>query len=78
MMGYGMGFGMLFVGLLTIGLIALAVWLVSALFPREAKASTAAGHVQSARQILDERYARGEVSREEYDLMKQDISDRQV
>ena len=78
MMGFGMGFGMLFVGLLAIGLIALAVWLVSLLFPREAKAAPAAGHLQSARQILDQRYARGEVSREEYELMKQDISDGQV
>jgi len=78
MMGFGMGFGMLFVGLLAIGLIALAVWLVGALFPREAKASAATGHLQSARQILDQRYARGEVSREEYELIKQDISDGQV
>jgi putative membrane protein len=78
MMGFGMGFGILFVVLLAIGLIALAVWFASTLFPREAKASAAAEKAQSARQILDQRYARGEVSREEYELMKQDISDRQV
>ena len=78
MMGIGMGFGLLFVALLGIGLIVLAVWLVGALFPHNAGPMVARGQAPSARQILDQRYARGEVSREEYDLMVQDISDRQV
>jgi len=78
MMGLGMGFGLLFVVLFSIGLIALAVWLVGTRFPRNARPTPAGEQAPSARQILDERYARGEVNREEYELMKQDISDRQV
>jgi putative membrane protein len=78
MMGIGMGFGLLFVVLIAIGLIALAVLLVGALFPRNGRPAAAGEQEPSARQILDQRYARGEISREEYELMKQDISDRQV
>jgi len=77
-MGLGMGFGLLFVVLFAIGLIALAAWLVGTLFPRNARPTVAQEQAPGARQILDQRYARGEISREEYELMKQDISDRQV
>jgi uncharacterized membrane protein len=31
------------------------------------------GQANSARQILDERYARGELARDEYEQMRQDI-----
>jgi uncharacterized membrane protein len=78
-MGFGMGFGML--GLLVMlllwgGLIGLAVWLVRGLFPRaEQPPALPSEHGLSARQILDRRYARGEIGREEYDLMKEAISD---
>lgn len=78
MMGFGMGFGLLFVVLFAVGLIALAVWLVGMLFPRTGRPVITREQAPNARQILDQRYARGEVSREEYELMKQDISDRQV
>lgn len=78
MMGFGMVFGLLLVALVAIGLIALAVWLVGMLFPRHAGPAVPQDQAPSARQILDQRYARGEISREEYELMKQDISDRQV
>jgi len=77
MMGMGMGFGVF--GLLLMflfwgGLVALAIWLVSALFPRGGQGTgLLAGHDQSAREILDTRYARGEITREEYELMKQDL-----
>jgi putative membrane protein len=75
--GFGMGFGLL--GLLFMlifwgGLILLAVWLVRALFSTNAgRDLNAGGKNQSARQILDQRYARGEISREQYEIMKQDI-----
>jgi len=78
MMGLGMGFGLLFVVLFSIGLIALAVWLVGMLFPHNARPTAAGDQASSARQILDQRYARGEISREEYELMKRDMLDRQV
>lgn len=75
--GFGMGFGLL--GLLFMlvfwgGLILLAVWLVRALFSsNRGRDLNANDKNQSARQILDQRYARGEISREQYEIMKQDI-----
>ena len=73
--GYGMGFGLfgflvmiLFWGVI----IALGVWLVSNLFP---KASNTAGSQggESALEILKRRYARGELTREEFEAMRLDL-----
>lgn len=78
MTGLGMGFG--FVGLLLMvlfwgALIAVAVWLVQALFTRAPQSpGISIGEGQTARQILDGRYSRGEISREQYEQMKQDLS----
>ena len=77
MTGFGMGFG--FLGLLLMvlfwgGLIALAVWLVQALFNRAPQLPSFQGTGSaSAQQILDARYARGEITKEQYELMKQDL-----
>ena len=75
-MGFDFGiFGLIFMVLFWGGLIALAVWLVRGLFGSNSQPSptTPAGSVQSAEAILDERYARGEISREQYELMKSDL-----
>lgn len=78
MAGFVMGFGL--VGLLLMvllwgGPIAVGVWAVIAIFssgqpgtspPVEAK--------RSARDILNNRYARCEITPEQYNLMKQDIA----
>lgn len=72
MMGFGMGFGMLLMGLFWIFLIAGAVWLVSALF-QPGRSQELGGRSQTPRQILDQRYARGEITREQYELMKEDL-----
>jgi putative membrane protein len=75
--GFGLGFGLL--GLLFMlifwgGLILLAVWLVRALFSTSVgRGQNASEENQNARQILDQRYARGEISREQYEIMKQDL-----
>jgi putative membrane protein len=76
MMGFGFGiFGLLLMLIFWGGLIALAVWLVSALFPRGDQGTpTSPGHDLSANEILDRRYARGEITREQYELMKQDLA----
>lgn len=72
MMGFGMGFGMLFVGLFWIALIVGAVWLVSALF-QTGRTPNFTGRSQAPHEILDQRYARGEITREQYEQMKMDL-----
>ena len=73
--GMGMSFGILgllfmlvFWGLLILG----AVWVVRSLFgnvpPRQGR-----GPSQSPREILDQRYVRGEITREQYEIMKRDV-----
>ena len=74
MMGWGMGFGLLLMIVFWGGLIALGVWLVRALFPH-ANQPPPAGHDLSAREILERRFARGEISAEEYDAIRRAISD---
>jgi putative membrane protein len=74
--GMGLGvFGLVLMILFWGGLIALAVWLVRGLFP-SANRPPASPSEQNlgAREILDRRFARGEISREEYDLMRETIS----
>jgi putative membrane protein len=73
MMGFGMGFGMLFVGLFWIALIVGAVWMVGSLFQVGRSPNIRGDQNQTPRQILDERYARGEITREQYELMKSDL-----
>ena len=75
MMGFGFGFGLLFMLLFWGGLIALAVWLISLLFPRSGPGGTSSNEGDlSAREILDRRYARGEINQEQYELMKLDLA----
>ena len=70
-----MMFGMVWMALFWAVLIGLAVWLVQALFPRTGGASRqVVRQPGDANEILDRRYARGEISREEYDLMKDTLS----
>jgi len=74
MMGMGFGLtGLLFMFLFLVGVIVLAIWLVSVLFPRTARPTALDDQDLSARQILDRRYARGEITREQYETIKQDI-----
>jgi putative membrane protein len=55
-----------------IGLILLVIWIVRKLFAGSNSVQAGAG-LGSARAILDERYARGELTREQYAQMKADI-----
>lgn len=70
MMGIGLIWMLLFWG----GLIGLAIWLIAVLFPTS---PPPAGHAPDnqggARDILDQRYARGELSKAEYDKMRQTL-----
>ena len=55
------------VGLLA-GLALLVVWVI-----RRARTAPPAGGGNTAREILQARFARGEITREQFELMKQDI-----
>lgn len=69
MMGFG-GFGMI---LFWIIVIVGIVWLVQALGGSNFRFPTQSKNENSAREILDQRYARGELDREEYENMKKDL-----
>jgi putative membrane protein len=77
MMGFGL-FGFLLMLLFWGGVIALAVWLVGLLFPGAAGQSTSTPDGngrkgETALEILKKRYARGELSRHEYQQMREDL-----
>ena len=65
--GYG-GFGMLWMLLVMVGVVLLVVWGVRQM----GGAGTAPGRSR-ALEILDERYARGEIDREEFDTRRRDL-----
>ena len=70
MMGIGLIWMLIFWG----GLILLAVLLISLLFPNDSQSPTNYPHASSsARDILDQRFARGELSQEQYREMRQTI-----
>jgi putative membrane protein len=68
MNGWGMGFGMILWLVILVLIIAGVVWFVRAQ-PIEGGPRRSTGL-----DVLEERYARGEISREEYLRMKRDIS----
>ncbi len=81
MMGFG-GFGLLLMLFFFILVIGAAVALVSLLFPRPANPGNQgpppryqqqAPADDTALEILKQRYARGELTRAEYEAMKEDI-----
>lgn len=69
MMGFGLIWLLLFWGIL----ILLAVWLIAALFPAGPPSlpNRKPSSTPEARGILDQRYARGELSQEQYLEMRQ-------
>ncbi|MBU0513267.1 MAG: SHOCT domain-containing protein [Proteobacteria bacterium] len=75
MFGYGMGWlGMimmfLFWGLIIFGVVVLIRWLLTTARKGDEKVPTGG----QALEVLKERYARGEISKEEFESMKSDIS----
>jgi putative membrane protein len=75
MMGFGLGMGFLgFIWMLLfwVGLIILAIWLVGLLFPStKTRQDTANRRTLSAQEILNTRYAQGELTAEQYQEMRQ-------
>lgn len=74
-----MGFG--FIGLVIMLLfwgllIAGAVWVVKSIFPGVGTSvPSGKDHPLKPREILDQRYARGEITREQYKVMMEDLTE---
>jgi putative membrane protein len=67
-MGFGMLFGMVFWIILLVGIVFFVVWVVWGPLRRPPQHSH-----ESALEILKKRYARGEISKEEFEEKKRDI-----
>lgn len=69
--GWGMGLGWIFMilfwGLVILGIVAIVKWLMGS------SRTTDMLPPKTARQILEERYARGEINREEFEQKKRDL-----
>ncbi len=76
MTGFGMGFGgELLMVLFWIVLIAGAVWLVRGVFLASQQPTVSSVRSEpSADEILKQRYARGEITKEQYEQMHRDLS----
>jgi putative membrane protein len=73
--GWLNGFGMMMMMVLIWGgLIALGIWAVA----RLTKTSPTAPHVETPRQILDRRFAAGEINAEEYAQTRHILEGRSV
>ena len=74
--GWGwMAFGMVWMVIFWGGIIALAVWAVSRLTgDREKGGDQRKLEGQSPLDIAKERYARGEITREQFEQLRQDLS----
>lgn len=66
-----MGFGMMGFGwLIPLAVIALVVWIVM----RISRSGPSENRGDRSMAILKERYARGELTRDEFEIMRQDIA----
>jgi len=76
-MNEGMGWWMVFGGIVTIlfwaGIIALVVWVIAKLVGYEGSMS-AAGRKSNPLDIARERYARGEITKEQFDQISRDLT----
>ena len=80
MMGFGFGsMGWLSMLVFWVVIIALAVWVLGKLFPRVADTppSQLTGQQEDptgpALKVLEQRYARGEITKSEYEAMRRDL-----
>lgn len=71
MTGFGLT-GFFLMLLFWVILILLAAWLIKALFSM-GRNDTTQKDKPNAKEILDQRYARGDITREQYEKMKSDM-----
>ena len=69
---FGLIFTLLFWFLVILGIIAMVRWIVRAAGEKN-KLDTINGESSRAMEILKERYAKGEISRDEFESMKKDL-----
>lgn len=81
-MGMG-GWGLLFSAVLWIGLIALGIWVLARLFPsggghsgrpHSSQGAERAEERDAPLEIVQRRYARGEITKEEYETIRHDLT----
>lgn len=75
MHGFGFGIGG-FIGMVLVWILLIvgAVWLIKQIFSGSAsRPGNTPGEEERAIDILDKRYARGDLDREEYERMKNDL-----
>lgn len=70
-------FGPLLMLLFWGGLLGLAIWLLSLIFPTGSSSNTGHNTALSTREILDTRYAKGEINKEEYQDMLHTLQGKQ-
>lgn len=79
-LGHGFGWGGMLLGGITMlllwgGVIALIFWAVKSISANNSQPNGRSPKANlSAREILDQRYASGDITREEYELIKTDLS----
>jgi putative membrane protein len=76
MMGYGWGMGAvgwIFMGLFWIAILGFVVWAVTALLPGNRPADP--GRPAGPRQILDRRFAQGEIDVQQYRQARGELAD---
>ncbi len=71
MTGFGMGF--VFMALFWIVIIGGGIWLLGNLFPKNNGLQSRPSDNESALDILKQRYARGELTKEEYESIRCDL-----
>ena len=69
MTGFGMGFGWIFL----IIIIGVIIWAVVTMSNRNQSSGRTTPADESAEDVLKKRYARGEITEEEYEEMKQNL-----
>ena len=76
MSGWGMGlggFGFLWMAIFWLVILVAAIWLAGNLFPRSNTGQSPRSEPESAVEIVKRRYARGEISQEEYEATRHNL-----
>lgn len=77
--GFGGGFGMVVMALFWVAIVVLAIWLVGKLLGSTGGAMTTRSELQNlpqplnANEMLKQRYARGEITKEQFEEMRRNI-----